>query len=63
LSLVEEAKQKPRPFDRLLVDDTSRLARNLVDGLKLIEGLRYAGVFVTAVSQGLIPNKRPLGNW
>jgi site-specific DNA recombinase len=26
-TLVEDAKRKPRPFDRLLVDDTSRLAR------------------------------------
>lgn len=53
LFLVEEAKKKPRPFDRLLVDDTSRLARNVVDGLKIIEGLQYVGVFFTAVSQGI----------
>src|SRR5690348_7280770 len=41
LSLAEEARRRPRPFDRLLVDDTSRFARNIVDGLKLIEMLRW----------------------
>ncbi len=53
LSLIEAAKQKPRPFDRLLVEDTSRMARNLADGLRLTEVLRYHSVFVTAVSQGI----------
>src|SRR5216684_2700290 len=28
-SLLEDAKKKPRQFDKILVDDTSRLARNL----------------------------------
>ncbi len=53
LSLAEEARRRPRPFDRLLVDDTSRFARNIVDGLKLIEVLRWNGVYVVAVSQGI----------
>ena len=34
LELIAAAKQRPRPFDRLLVDDTSRLARNLSEWLK-----------------------------
>ena len=50
-SLVTKAKSKPRPFDRILIDDTSRLARNIEDALRTIETLRYRGVFVTAVSQ------------
>jgi site-specific DNA recombinase len=52
-SLVEDAKKRPRPFDRILVDDTSRLARNVADGLRLTETLRYHGVYLTAVSQGI----------
>ena len=34
-SLIAAVKQKPVPFDCLLVDDTSRLARNLADVLNL----------------------------
>ena len=51
--LVEAAKSRPRPFDRILVDDTSRLARNVADSLKLIEILRFHGVSVSAVSQNI----------
>src|SRR5882762_8513098 len=29
--LLDAVEQQPRPFDRLLVDDTSRLARNVED--------------------------------
>src|SRR6266446_1570760 len=31
--LLEAAKMTPRPFDCILVDDTSRLARNIEDAL------------------------------
>ena len=51
--LVEAAKRKPRPFDRILVDDTSRLARNTADFLRLVAILRFHEVHVTAVSQGI----------
>ena len=50
--LTEEAKRKPPPFDRILVDDTSRLSRNTADFLRVIEILRFNGVYVIAVSQG-----------
>jgi DNA invertase Pin-like site-specific DNA recombinase len=33
-SLLEDAKRKPTPFDCVLVDDTSRLARYLPDVLR-----------------------------
>ena len=36
-SLLEDAKRSPRPFDRILIDDTSRLARNMADALKTVE--------------------------
>src|SRR6266853_4292252 len=52
-SLIEDAKKKPRAFDCILVDDTSRLARNLPDALKLIDTLSYHGVHVISVSQGI----------
>ena len=34
--LVKLAGQNPRPFDRILFDDTSRLGRNLTDTLRLV---------------------------
>jgi len=52
-SLVANAKRKPRPFERILIEDTSRLARNLEDALRTIETLRFNGVFIHAVSQGI----------
>src|SRR5262252_7115538 len=39
------------PFDTILVDDTSRLARNLADVIRLCERLKFAGVRVVSVSQ------------
>lgn len=52
-TLVNAAKQRPRPFDVLLIDDTSRLARNLAQALIVIKGLRFCDVRVIAISQGL----------
>ena len=40
-SLVAQAAAKPRAFDRILVDDTSRLARNVADALKMVDRLRF----------------------
>ncbi len=51
--LIEEAKRKPRPFDCILIDDTSRLARNVADALKMVEVLQYHGVRVIFISQGI----------
>jgi len=47
------APRKPRPFDRILIDDTSRLARNVADALKMVERLSFYGVHVTFISQGI----------
>jgi DNA invertase Pin-like site-specific DNA recombinase len=52
-SLLADAKRKPPPFDCLLVDDTSRLARYLPDVLSLNDRLRYDGIFIYAVAQRL----------
>ncbi len=50
--LLSAAKQTPRPFDVILVDDTSRLSRRLADSLRIFEQLRFAGVRVIFVAQG-----------
>ena len=52
-TLISAATRTPRPFDRILVDDTSRLARNLPDALRMIDRLTFYGVGVTFVSQGI----------
>src|SRR5262249_20351119 len=62
-SLVTEACRTPRPFDCVLIDDTSRLGRNLSDVLRLAESFEYDGVFLYFVSQRLDsrdPNFRQL---
>jgi site-specific DNA recombinase len=42
-----------RPFDIILVDDTSRLSRNLCDTVGLYETLNFVRVRVVSVSQGI----------
>jgi DNA invertase Pin-like site-specific DNA recombinase len=51
--LLVEAKRKPRPFDCIVVDDTSRLARDLEDSLRTVKLLDFHGVKVSFVSQRL----------
>lgn len=54
---------KLRAFDCLLVDDTSRIARDLSDALRTFKILEFHGVAVVSVSQGidsLQGNARPL---
>ena len=51
--LLTAAKQKPRSFDVLLVDDTSRLSRRLIDSLQINEQLQFVGVRVIYVAQGI----------
>jgi site-specific DNA recombinase len=61
--LVKAAKHKDRPFDSLLVDDTSRLARDLSDALRTWKTLEFWGVSVVSVTQGIDSsqgNARPL---
>jgi site-specific DNA recombinase len=51
--LLAALKQRPCPFDVLLVDDTSRLSRNAKDTLTIYEKLTFAGVRLVAISQGI----------
>ena len=50
--LLAAAKKKPRPFDFLLVTDTSRLGRNLEETLKTVKILVHYGVHVIGVTDG-----------
>jgi site-specific DNA recombinase len=52
-ALIADAKRKPRPFDRILIDDTSRLARNMAEALTMVATLKFHGVGVSFVSQGI----------
>src|ERR1039457_3055907 len=52
-SLIADAKKRPRPFDCILIDDTSRLGRNLSDVLRISDILRHNGVFLYFVTQKL----------
>ncbi len=51
--LMEVASRPDRPFDVLLLDDTSRLSRSLADSVRTIEILKFKGCRVVSVSQGI----------
>jgi DNA invertase Pin-like site-specific DNA recombinase len=51
--MMAAARSEPRPFDIILIYDTSRLSRSLVDVLKIYEELNFLGIRVVAVSQGI----------
>jgi len=51
--LLEIASTKPTPFDYILVDDTSRLSRDKIDQMNIIEDFHTAGVFLFFVSQNI----------
>jgi site-specific DNA recombinase len=50
-ALMAAAAQQPRPFDVLLVDDSSRIARDLADAIRTMQMLRFFGVRVIYISQ------------
>ena len=52
--MLDAACSSQRPFDVVLVDDTSRLSRRLADSLRISEQLSYAGVRLVFVSQGIV---------
>src|SRR3984885_9549905 len=51
--LLKAALSPARPFDVILLDDSSRLARNTKDALGIFERLNFAGIRLIAVSQGI----------
>lgn len=52
-ALLTAAALQPRPFDVALVDDSSRVARDLADALRVLQRLRFAGVRVIYISQSI----------
>jgi site-specific DNA recombinase len=47
------ASQRPAPFDVLLVDDSSRVSRDLSDAVRLLQELKFFGVRVIYISQNI----------
>ena len=60
LRLIDAAKQKNKPFDCVLIYDTSRFARDLPDLLRSIDTLKFYGVDVVSVAEG-IDSALPIG--
>lgn len=52
-AMIRDALINPRPFDRILVDDTSRVARNTVDALRTFQKLKFRGIHLSYISQGI----------
>ena len=53
LNLVKTAEQRPRLFDRVLIEGTSRLSRNLEDTLWIVGRFESNGIHIISVSKGL----------
>lgn len=56
-ALLEVALSKNPPFEYVIVDSTSRVARNTREALGVFESLRANGVYVYYVSQGIDTQK------
>lgn len=52
--LLKASSQLPRPFDVLLLDDTSRISRNQGETARTFERLNFLGVRIVAVRRELI---------
>lgn len=52
-ALLRDSHRRPRTFDRVLVDDTSRLSRNLPEVLTIVEQLKFRDIHISAVTQGI----------
>jgi DNA invertase Pin-like site-specific DNA recombinase len=51
--LLNLASSGEAPFQYILVDDTSRVARDIIDALEVFEELTFHGIFAFYVSQGI----------
>src|SRR6185503_14626139 len=52
-AMLAAAARRPLPFDVLLVDDSSRVSRDLADAVRVMQQLRFLGVRVVYISQGI----------
>ena len=53
VKLLAATELRPLPFDVILVDDTSRLSRNLGEIVRFTENMKFVGIRVVAVAQGV----------
>ena len=51
--LLSAAAQRPKPFDVVLVDDSSRVARDIPDAIRVMQQLKFLGIRVIYISQGI----------
>jgi site-specific DNA recombinase len=51
--LLAAAGKQPKPFDVLLVDDSSRIARDIPDAIRVMQQLRFLEIRVIYISQGI----------
>jgi site-specific DNA recombinase len=51
--LLAAAAHQPKPFDVLLVDDSSRIARDIADAIRVMQQLKFLGIRVIYISQGI----------
>jgi DNA invertase Pin-like site-specific DNA recombinase len=51
--LLSAAAQVPRPFDVVLVDDSSRIARDIPDAIRVMQQLKFLEIRVIYISQGI----------
>jgi site-specific DNA recombinase len=49
--LLSAAAERPKPFDVLLVDDSSRISRDIPDAIRVQQQLKFHGIRVIYVSQ------------
>jgi len=51
--LLSAAEKRPKPFDVVLVDDSSRIARDIADAIRVMQQLKFLGIRVIYISQGI----------
>jgi site-specific DNA recombinase len=52
-ALMAAAAKRPRPFDVVLVDDSSRMARDIADAIRVMQTLKFLEIRVIYISQGI----------
>jgi DNA invertase Pin-like site-specific DNA recombinase len=52
-ALLAAAERQPRPFDVVLVDDSSRVSRDIADAIRIMQRLKFWGTRVIYLSQGI----------
>ena len=55
-ALLAAAQRIPRPFDVVLVDDSSRISRDLADALRTMQTLKFHGVRVSTSLRASTPH-------